>query len=473
MAMDIDFSIIDSIEPLSGDYREKVETMSVEKEIDLLQKEIDSISTDKMPFDKYDYICIFATAIIEIFADFVTCDPTKKNSLASKFNDGKNPLGEWCNKYIHEAIDHTNNPLDFQGKFDEFGNQILGEGHTGQTISFGGGNHRQLTYGHDLLRFFHALKEYKEGKFMDGGFINIDGKSIFVEVSTKLNVNGNAFSTQENPLWGLICHLFADFWSTRGLPIPGWSFLSHSSNREIRQWAADMYADGFNLRTEMLKNLPVALGEFIIRVYCYARFRDKDQAGKIYRFNNIEYSKEAYRYKRKQMLLFSHAIALSFSVGKAVMASNPLFVNIAMILRVCQLSLNLFIDEVNYNHRVFTKITLEQYKARLEQSRYIVISLENIYYTANYQRLITEIKSKADELIKLRLHHAEELMDLQTKYNSSEIANKYLMQQNNEEILDLTKGISVVIDPDITLEELVEDSEIEPDMYELKELVDK
>ena len=473
MTMDIDFSILNTIEPLPDDYREKVETMNADKEIELLQKEIDSISIDKMPFDKYDYICIFATAIIEIFTDYVTCDPTKKFSLASKFNDSKNPLGEWCNKHIHEAIKHPNNPLDFQGKFDEFGNQLFGKMHTGPTISFGGGDHRQLTYGHDLLRFFHALKEYKTGEFMDGGFINIDGKSIFVEVSTKLNVKENVFSTQEHPLWGLICHLFADFWSTRSLPIPGWSNLSHSSSREIRQWAAEMYADGFNFRTELLKNLPVALGEFIIRVYCYARFRDKDQAGKVYRFNNIEYSKEAYRYKRKQMLLFSHAIALSFSVGKAVMAENPLFVNTAMILRVCQLSINLFVDEVNYNHRVFTKITLEQYKARLEQSRYIVISLENIYYTANYQRLITELKSKTDELIKLRLHNAEVLMDLQTKYDSSKIANKYLMQQNNEEIRDLTKGISVVIDPDITLEELVEDSDIEPDMYELKELVDK
>ncbi len=471
--MVIDFSILNSIEPLTGDYSEKVETINVEKEIELLQKEIDSISTDKMPFDKYDYMCAFATAIIEIFTDFITCDPTNPNSLASKFNNSKNPLGKFCNEHIHETIDHLNNPLDFQGRFDESGKQIFSKGHPGQTISFGGGDHRQLTYGHDLLRFFHALKEYKTGTFIDGGFINVDGKSVFVEVCTKLNAKCNTFSLQENPLWSLICHLFADFWSTRGLPIPGWSFLSHCSDREVRQWAAEMYHEGFNFRTELLKNVSVAMSELIIRLYCYVRFRDKEQPGKVYSFDGIKFSKEAYQYKRKQMLLFSHAIALTFNLGKAVVTENPLFVNTAMILRVFQLSLNLFKDEANYNHRVFTKITLEQYKARLEQSRYIIIGLENIYYTANYQRLVTALKIKADEQIRIRYLNANELMDLQTKYNSSKIANKYLLEQNNEEIRSLIKGFSVEIDPAETLEYLVRESDVNPNEYVLKELVTK
>lgn len=470
--MEIDFSILDTIPPLPDDFRAKVSEIDVDKEIEQLQMEIDSISSDKMPFDKYDYICIFATAIVEIATDFFTCDPTNPNSLASKFNSSDNPLGKWCNDHIHESINHQNNPIDFQGRFDQNGNQIFGSGHEGPTISFGGPDHRQLTYDHDLLRFFHALKDYKTGTYNDGGYVNIDGKSVFVEVCTKLNAKGNPFSTTDNPLWALICHLFADFWSTKGLPIPGWSFLSHCSDRDVRKWAEKMYREGFNFRTELLKNIPVALSEFIIRLYCYVRFRDKDQPDHVYRFNGIEYSIEAYHYKRKQMLLITHAIALTISLGKAVIANNPLQVNTAMILRVFQLTLNIFKDEVNYYHRVLIKTTLEQYKARLEQSKYIVIGLENIYYTANYQRLTCQLQKITDDLIESRQQNAKELMDLQTKYNSLKIWNNSINNKNKEEIEILSKNISVIIDPNKTLKELVDNSQINPDMYSLEKLVE-
>ena len=180
--MEIDFSILDTIPPLPNDFRAKVSEIDVDKEMEELQKEINSISTEKMPFDRYDYYCIFATAIVEIATEFFVCDPTKPYSLASKFNSSDNPLGKWCNDHIHEGINHQNNPIDFQGRFDQNGNQIFGSGHEGPTISFGGPDHRQLTYDHDLLRFFHALKDYKTGTFNDGGYVNIDGKSVFVEV---------------------------------------------------------------------------------------------------------------------------------------------------------------------------------------------------------------------------------------------------------------------------------------------------
>ena len=469
--MEIDFSILDTIPPLPNDFRAKVSEIDVDKEMEELQKEIDSISTDKMPFDKYDYICIFATAIVEIATDFFICYPTNPNSLASKFNSSDNPLGKWCNDHIHEGINHQNNPIDFQGRFDQNGNQIFGSGHEGPTISFGGPDHRQLTYDHDLLRFFHALKDYKTGTFNDGGYVNIDGKSVFVEVCTKLNAKGNPFSPTDNPLWALICHLFADFWSTKGLPIPGWSFLSHCSDREVRQWAADTYREGFNFRTELLKNVPVALSELIIRLYCYARFRDKDQPGHVYRFNGVEYSKEAYHYKRKQMLLFTHAIALSFSIGKAVITENPLMVNTAVMLRVFQLSINIIKDEINYNHRVLSKMTLEQYKNRLLQSKYIVVGLENIYYTANYQRLALKIQERTNLLIKKRQEDGLELMKLQMKYNSIKEKNEQMKESNNEEIDELMKKTTYVDNPDITIDDLVNSNDVDVDNITLDELI--
>ena len=123
--MTIDFDILNTIEPLPNDYREMASEIDVDKEIETIQKEIDSISTEKIPFDLYDYICIFATAVVEVFTDFCTCDPTKEYSLAAKFNSSDNWFGKNCNKYIHDKINHANNPLDFQGRFNEKANNYL------------------------------------------------------------------------------------------------------------------------------------------------------------------------------------------------------------------------------------------------------------------------------------------------------------------------------------------------------------
>lgn len=463
----IDFTILDTIEPLPDDYRESVKKMDLEAELNSIQKQIDGISVNRMPFDKYDYICIFATAIIEIFTDYFTCDPTNPNSLASKFNDSKNPLGKWCNEHIHEGINHSNNPMDFQGKFDELGNQIIGEGHSGQTISFGGGDHRGLTYDHDLLKFFHALHDYQTGTFHDGGFIN--GK--FVEVATNLNRLGNEFAKSEKPLIDLICHLFADFWSTRGLPIPGWSFLSHAEDRELRQWASKEYHDGFNFRTELLKNVSVAIGEAVIRVYSYVRFRDKDHPGTVYNFNGVEYTTEAYQSKRNLMLLMAHGIAFSFSIGKAVVTENPLFVNTATMLRVIQLTLKVITDEVNLNHRRLTRMAFEQCKARLSQAEYIVVTQENIYYTANYLRLAKHCQEHADIAIATRQSKAEKLLYLQTQYNLIKLDNERLHEKNNSDIEELTKQLGGVEDPQTSLSDLLNDCDNNFEDIDLETLI--
>lgn len=463
----IDFTILDTIEPLPDDYRESVNNMDLGVELNSIQRQIDGISVDRMPFDKYDYICVFATAIIEVFADYFICDPKNHNSLANKFNDSKNPLGKWCNEHIHEGINHSNNPMDFQGQFDEFGNQIIGKEHSGKTISFGGGDHRELTYDHDLLKFFHALYDYQTGTFHDGGFVN--GK--FVEVATNLNRLGNEFAKSENPLIDLICHLFADFWSTRSLPIPGWSFLSHAEDRELKQWANKEYHEGFNFRTELLKNVSVAIGEAIIRVYSYVRFRDKNRPGAVYNFNGVEYSPEAYKSKRKLMLLMAHGTALSFSIGKAVITENPLFVNTATMLRVIQLTLKVIVDEVNLNHRRLTRVAFEQCKARLIQTEYIVATQENVYYTANYLRLAKCCQEYADIAIAVRQSKAEELLFLQTQYNLIKLENDRLQEKNNSDIEDLTKDLGGVDDSHTSLSDLLNDSDNNFEDIDLEALI--
>ena len=56
-------------------------------------------------------------------------------------------FSKWLNDTFHEGKHATNAPIDFQGKH------------------FGGGYHRELSKGHDILCFVDGIKMFKEGKF--------------------------------------------------------------------------------------------------------------------------------------------------------------------------------------------------------------------------------------------------------------------------------------------------------------------
>ena len=146
-------------------------------------------------------------------------------------------------------------------------------------------------------------------------------------------------------------------------------------------------------------------------------------------------------------------------------------VNTAVMVRVFQLTINIIKDEINYNHRVLSKMTLEQYKSRLLQSQYIVVGLENIYYTANYQRLAFKIQERTNLLIKKRQEDGLELMQLQMKYNSIKEKNEHLRESNNEEIDELMKGTTYVDNPDISIEDLVNSNDVDVDNITLDELI--
>ena len=216
----IDYSLLNRITPFEGDTWQFQDSIIVDEELSRIdaemasvQMEIDAIPTDSIPFDNYDVITVFATATIEVLMDFLLSDPANKNSFASKCNSNDNPIGKWCNS-IHEKLDHSGNPLDFQGRFDQFGNPIgYGIKHKGPNISYGGGNHRGLTNGHDLLRFFDAIRQYHDGVFRDAGFI--DGVKIAVESS--INQYGNPYVklTWLQSIWNYVVHMFADFFSNK------------------------------------------------------------------------------------------------------------------------------------------------------------------------------------------------------------------------------------------------------------------
>ena len=456
----IDYSVLNSFPPFEGDTWQYGNSINVEEELLRInsemvnvQTEIDSIPTDSIPFDKDDIITVFAAAMIEVLMDFFFSDPANENSFASKCNNSDNPIGKWCNN-VHEKIGHKGNPLDFQGRFDQHGNPIgYGIKHEGPSVSYGGGNHRGLTNGHDLLRFFDAIKQYHDGVFRDSSFI--DGVRIIVE--SNVNQYGNPYEKLSwlKSVWEYICHMFADFFSSKGLPVPGSSLLSHSSDRELRKLAADLYADGFNLRTELLKGLTVAIPVILVRVITFLRYKD------------MELSKEAKKKKLHLMLLLTHGISTMVNVGKVIITENPVSINIPMILRTLTLVWQCIKDQSNYNHRIISKEYWEQYKLHLEGYKTLIIVADGVYETSNYQRLFVALKVEYDKKVQERLLQASEITRLRIEYGVQKENQSTILQSSNDEIQLLLGEVSEDI-KNKSLQELVKQSCITDEQIENK-----
>jgi hypothetical protein len=233
-------------EDLSIEYVKDIELQS---EIDALTSEMDGICIDTLKFDKWDYIAIFSIGLLEVGADFLFGNP--KDGLQKKMSDKNDKLGGFFNK-IHEDLDHSKQPLDYQG------------------FKFGGGDHRSRTYAHDLIMFPLAIYMLCKGEFIDGYYEN----NTYNPVSEILNQFGNEYAGMppDQAICAYLVHMTADFFSARSLPVPGFGILAHFPSHDVRKFVADLYSGGFNLRHLISQGIPVLCTEFMMRIYFYIRY---------------------------------------------------------------------------------------------------------------------------------------------------------------------------------------------------------
>lgn len=430
----IDYNLLQDLPLEKGDEWQTLTFQEAISDLDSINKELDSIAIDKIPFDWKDVIIIFGVATAEILMDFFFSDPSSNsNSIASQTNNSSTGLGKWLNE-IHENISHTNNPIDFQGGFDINGNPIFHGDKSGihKVISFGGGDHRERTYGHDLIRFWTAIKQYKEGKFIDGGYFNGEYMKVISEYTSK----GKKLESLSllDSIVAYASHMFADFFSSKGLPCPGWSFLSHSDFREVRSMAADLYKDGMNLRTEIMKGISVGIPEIFIRILYYLKYKGSD------------YSQEAIHQKRDLAILLSHSIATAVNIGKVVITKNPVSLNLTMIVRTLQMAWKSTKNQIDYNNRIISKVTLDGIRAQLELEKTMIIAGNGIYKTLDYQHLCNRLLSNISELQNKRRQRITELNDLRLQSRMVEKNLLLLMDQNNPLIKSSLIELDVSID---------------------------
>lgn len=397
----------------------------IDCELSEIQKELDSISTDVIPFDKVDACFIFINAIIGVLLDFCM-DPANAHGLASALNNKNTKLGEWCNS-IHEMINHKNNPMDFQGGATREGEIIIHGSGIHKDISFGGGDHRVRTYDHDILRFWHAIKDYHDGVFRDGGYV----EGQFIEVVSKVNSRGTPFEQNSwTEAFVKYCsHMFADFFSSKSLPCPGESFLSHSSNRNLRILASDTYKEGLNMRTQVLQTIPFIVMDTITVGYVKLRYI------------NDTYSKEAQNAKKHLLQLLTNTLVSAINIGKVVITEQPQRINLPIIIHTIRLIATCVKDNIDYNQRVISKMSLDVVKTQLIGLKtYLVIGQESYCETKDREKIYALEKVLQDHLTQ-RNNVTERLMSLVQNQEKENLVDYQEMELLTENLpIDLDKG---------------------------------
>lgn len=447
--MVLDYSVLSEIDPLEDDTWQSYGDYHVDNDLAEIQKEIDAANLAKVPFSKSDIIAICAAAFIGVGLDLI----------ATAGNNSDNIVGKTGNN-IHEGIDHKGNPIDFQGGFTADGDRINHGSGIHRDISFGGGEHRERTFDHDLFRFKHAIEDYEKGQFRDGGFVGGSTEvGKYVEVLTKINQYGKEYAPMEHSdaVKAYLLHMFADFFSTKGLPLPGWSYLSHANDREIRQIAADLYHEGLNMRTELSKGLAVGVPQIILWIYFSLHYRTS------------EYEKTAIMQHRHICELIAFAIISAVNAGKVIITENPVGLNFLAYLRTFKLAWDCVKDQINYNNKVLTKVNFVVVRSQIQLRNTIIVIAKGIYISSNYQRLCGYLLSDLSKQREKRNFYAEYLALAIDDFDKAYINYNDLWEDRVNELIEQTNCVNIKLPQSCQLAEMVADSPISdennPDEY--------
>lgn len=287
------------------------------EELAAIEKMLDRPETAREKWVKGDWIATFVAAAIGSLADIIL--GTRDNKLTGA--DPRKHFSSDFSSALNTLHKHAGGgPIDYQG------------------AGFGGGFHRGLSKGHDILRFVEGISMFKNGSFEGIRYINGEA----VKVMTNVNPFGNAYT--QLPLIEAIAqyakHMLADLCSTCSLPFPGSSFLVECSDRDLRKFAADMYQNGFNIKNILVQSLSTISIEVIIRVYFSIQSvqQYKKELTVKEDYSNLDAIKQFLKPvdtdKLNEMLLVAHTIVTAVNIGKVVLKKAPWELNVTEIISV-------------------------------------------------------------------------------------------------------------------------------------------
>ena len=365
-----------------------IDNIVLEKEINILSKEMSDINIKSLPFDKLDYLAILLSGVCGGLIDIFLGKPSGYAEPKIK-NDSFWGLGKKLKEF-----DIINNPID---------------------ASIPGaptGDHRLFSYGHDLLRFFKGVNLLM-GKTQDVGFaVNDPGEIFELDVT-----NYRDFKTPET-IWKavliLVIHLYKDFWTARSLPIPGSSIIASLNNKTMPKFIDDLTnKHEVNLRQLSGQALSITVIEIIIRIYSFFKYYK----------NGIP--KEQLDHKRNKMLLMGQSTAMLFNIGKIISTQNPFFLNWLQVLEIMKLAWKVTKENNEINQRAIIKVDLSVLKSKYETLETLVMLDEAIYYTNQIDKFIVEQEAIINRKTKtLKEERAVNISTLRTQLNEFKKLNK-------------------------------------------------
>ena len=308
------------------------EDLVTDSELEEILDELNRPLSKRENWTKSDFIVVFIAASIGSLGDIIL------SNRDNKFTGTNSDFSKWLNSF-HKHDGGA--PIDYQGK------------------GFGGGYHRGLSRGHDILRFIEAIIMFKKGEFV--GIRHEAGQAI--KVVSKVNQYGTPYE-QLSTIEAIVKyakHMFADLFSTCSLPFPGSSFLAECDNRQLRKFAADMYQNGFNCKNIMIQGLSTIIIEVIIRVYysikAVKKIKNKVDIDDDYsNFDKLkEFFKPSNKDKLNEMLLVAHALVTAVNIGKVVIKKAPWEINVTEIVSVVKYGVKV-IKANNQRNSEFGKI---------------------------------------------------------------------------------------------------------------------
>jgi hypothetical protein len=279
-----------------------------------IQQKLNRPLYDRIPWDKWDYIFSFGAGLIGGGLDIFLGTPG--SGLQAQMADKNSWIGSQMEKIHH--LHPVDAPIDYQGKH------------------FGGGYHRGLTKAHDLFRPLEGIRQFMDGEFR--GFYWVDGKKYFIESS--VNQFGKSYQTMDfgDAVLAWMIHMFCDFFSSTSLPIPGTSYIYGMDNRDLRVLVEkDIYQSGINLRHLVLQTIPTISIELILRSYV------------LFRYHNKIVNSDALTQKKTELLAVGHSVCAGFNIGKVIVLSDPLLINLPQLFALSKTLIRLALQESKRN----------------------------------------------------------------------------------------------------------------------------
>jgi hypothetical protein len=276
-------SLVESYSEIDVNFDASLDDLLPPEVVAQIENNFDS-PLSREPWDKWgDYLIVVVAGLTGAIFDLL---------LNHKFLDRED---------IHKNISHPKHSIDFHG--------------------VGGNKHRIVGAGHDLFRFNEARQ-----MLIDGEFRAKYGGSEIISRVFKYNGDLKVFDIipADQATNALLTHWFADFFSKRSLPIPGFSYLNQNEGR-LFEFVKKSYENGLNLRSVLSNLSGVVLTEIIMTLYLMInRFR-KD-VPKWYRLSKNP--------KHHEMYLLSHTINMAVNVGKIVVTKNVFAINVPAIMAI-------------------------------------------------------------------------------------------------------------------------------------------